>query len=47
MTGCLLGRVGDNRHVESAADGSSDLPNWHALFVDRMVAGSRRTLFER
>jgi len=47
MTGCLLGRLRDHRHFESPADGGSDVPHRHALFTHCMVAGSRRTLFDR
>src|SRR5438094_837073 len=39
MGSCLLGRFGHDRHFQTAADGLSDIPEWHSLFSDRVIPG--------
>jgi len=37
MLGCLLGGLGDDRHIQAAADYVSDVSKRHALFGDPML----------
>ena len=46
MAGCLLGGLGDDRHVQASADYSSDVSEWHALIGDSVIPGSGGTLLE-
>ena len=47
MLAGLLGRLGDDRHLQAPADDLGDLSKRHALFGDRVITGSRRTLLKR
>ena len=47
MVGCLLGGLGDDRHLQAAADCVSDVSKRHALFGDRVIPGSRSSLLKR
>ena len=47
MLPSFLGGLGDDRHVQAAADSFSDLAERYTLFGHRMIPGSRRTLLER
>jgi hypothetical protein len=41
------GGLGDDRHIQVAADDVSDVSKRHALFGDPVIPGSRRTLLKR
>jgi hypothetical protein len=47
VLGCLLGRLADDWHVQSASDHTGDLPERYALFGYTMIAGACGTLFKR
>jgi len=47
MVGCLLGGLGDDRHVQVPADYIGDFSNRHALVGDPVKPGSRGTLLKR
>ena len=40
MGGCLVRGLGDDRHVQAAADCESDLAERHTLLSDRVIPGS-------
>ena len=47
MLGGLLGRLGDDRYLQATADGLGDLPQRHALFRDRVIAGPGSAFLQR
>ena len=47
MAGRLLRGLGDDRHVQAAADDLGDLSERHALVGDRVIPGPRRALLQR
>src|SRR5271154_5108053 len=47
VLGCLLRRLGDDRHIQAPADDLRDLSKRYTLFCDRVIAGSSRSLLKR
>src|SRR5579864_5679325 len=46
MSGCLVGRLADDGHIQAPADHASDVTERHTLIGDAVIAGAGRTLLK-